>query len=462
MKFGSDFRSKKLAASVCLALTMMASNCYAFSVDFATGTPVTEAVRALALKAGKNVIINGDIKGSVSIKMNDTDFDSALKALSVAGNFSYEYMDGTVLVAPSASLNTIETFKLNYISPDSFAKQLGALISSDKIVADNEMHTVTVTGSNNVMRKVEDQLKKFDVAQKQINIKATVIELSKTKTRNMGLSYLSDSWTKDTSVAGYNGFKFSVTGAHEETLGNGNVLARPNITTFDGKNAKLMMGDKVPVFTSTSDGSDTSSDSTLTVEYKDVGVTLDVTPRVNDADKDLITMVIKPKVSTISQWVESGNNKAPQISERSAETIVRVKSGETILIGGLLKDEEIKSIKQIPFLSKLPILGELFKSRSIDKKNSEVVIAITPTIMVDEDGRPRVELQKTTPKLHHKLSELQNEPEMDSSVDVSMAETDVDPALLPESSVAQESELDFYGNNSGSETVNAFGYNIED
>lgn len=462
MKFGSDFRSKKLAASVCLALTMMASNCYAFSVDFATGTPVTEAVRALALKAGKNVIINGDIKGSVSIKMNDTDFDSALKALSVAGNFSYEYMDGTVLVAPSASLNTIETFKLNYISPDSFAKQLGALISSDKIVADNEMHTVTVTGSNNVMRKVEDQLKKFDVAQKQINIKATVIELSKTKSRNMGLSYLSDSWTKDTSVAGYNGFKFSVTGAHEETLGNGNVLARPNITTFDGKNAKLMMGDKVPVFTSTSDGSDTSSDSTLTVEYKDVGVTLDVTPRVNDADKDLITMVIKPKVSTISQWVESGNNKAPQISERSAETIVRVKSGETILIGGLLKDEEIKSIKQIPFLSKLPILGELFKSRSIDKKNTEVVIAITPTIMVDEDGRPRVELQKTTPKLHHKLSELQNEPEMDSSVDVSMAETDVDPALLPESAVAQESELDFYDNNSGSETVNAFGYNIED
>lgn len=462
MKFGSDFRSKKLAASVCLALTMMASNCYAFSVDFATGTPVTEAVRALALKAGKNVIINGDIKGSVSIKMNDTDFDSALKALSVAGNFSYEYMDGTVLVAPSTSLNTIETFKLNYISPDSFAKQLGALISSDKIVADNEMHTVTVTGSNNVMRKVEDQLKKFDVAQKQINIKATVIELSKTKSRNMGLSYLSDSWTKDTSVAGYNGFKFSVTGAHEETLGNGNVLARPNITTFDGKNAKLMMGDKVPVFTSTSDGSDTSSDSTLTVEYKDVGVTLDVTPRVNDADKDLITMVIKPKVSTISQWVESGNNKAPQISERSAETIVRVKSGETILIGGLLKDEEIKSIKQIPFLSKLPILGELFKSRSIDKKNTEVVIAITPTIMVDEDGRPRVELQKTTPKLHHKLSELQNEPEMDSSVDVSMAETDVDPALLPESAVAQESELDFYDNNSGSETVNAFGYNIED
>ena len=451
--------SKKICASAFLALMMAASTCSAFSVDYATGTPIVEAVRALAFKAGKNVVINGDIKGNLSIKMDDADFETALEAMSLAGNFSYEYLGDTVLVAPAARLNTMETFKLNYIEPDAFAKSLGSLVSSEKIVADSERHTVTVTGSNSVLRRVREQLEKFDVAQKQINIKATVIELSKTKTRNMGLSYLTDIWSKDTSVPGYNGFKFSVTGSHEETLGNGNVLARPNITTFDGRNAKLLMGDKVPVFTSTSDSSDTSGDATLTVEYKDVGVTLDVTPRINDAEKDLITMVLKPKVSTISQWIESGNNKAPQISERSAETIVRVKSGETILIGGLLKDEEIKSIKQIPFLAKLPVLGELFKTRSIDKKNTEIVIAITPIIMTDEDGRPRVELQKTTPKLHHKLAELQNEPEIDRSVDVSMAESDVDP-LTAEATAAAEMAKDpaIYSN----EPVNVPGYKVED
>lgn len=123
-------------------------------------------------------------------------------------------------------------------------------------------------------------------------------------------------------------------------------------------------------------------------------------------------MVIKPSVSTISQWVESGNNKAPQISERSAETTVRVKSGETILIGGLLKDEELKTIKQVPLLSKIPFFGELFKSRSIDKKNTEIVIAITPTIIYDDNGRPQVEFQKTTPALHNKLAELQQEKEV--------------------------------------------------
>lgn len=227
----------------------------------------------------------------------------------------------------------------------------------------------------------------------------------------MGLSYSSDSWTKDTSVGGYNGFKFGITANHEETLSKGKVLARPNVTVFDGRKASILMGDKVPVFTSTSDSNDTDSDTSLSVEYKEVGVKLEVLPRINELDKETITLVIKPSVSTISQWVESGNNKAPQISERSAETTVRVKNGETILLGGLLKNEEIKSIKQIPFLSKIPILGEIFKSRSIEKKDTEIVIAITPTIVYDEHGRPKVETQTSTKGLRDKLNELRAERE---------------------------------------------------
>lgn len=434
-----SMNNKKIVLGALMAALMSSASAYAFPVDFATGTPVTEAVRALAFKAGKNVVVNGDLKGTVSIHMADTDFDTAIEAMSVAGNFSYEYVGNTVLVAPADKLNTMQTFKLKHMEPDMLVKQLGAIVSNDEVIADKERNSITIVGSNSVMRRVKNMIEKYDVAQQQINIKATVIELSKTKTREMGLSYLSDPWSKDTSIAGYNGFKFQVTGSHEENLGTGNVLARPNITTFDGRTAKLMMGDKVPVFTSSSDSSDTSSDTTLTVEYKDVGVTLEVLPRINDKDKETITMVIKPTVSTISQWVESGNNKAPQISERSAETTVRVKSGETIFIGGLLKDEEIKNIKQIPFLSKLPILGELFKTRSIDKKNSEVLIALTPVIIYDEEGRPQVEYQTTTPKLHDKLSELMNEDVVSNNIAEEIAESDIDLETDAETDV----ELDY-------------------
>lgn len=401
------------AALAALMLTCnISTSVLAFSVDFAPGTPLVEALRALGYKSNKNLIVNGDLDGTIAMHMEDTDFDTVLRALSRSNDFSYEYLDDskqTVLIAPTDSMSSIETFKLKHIDPETAAKQIALLTEADKVMADKENHTLTVSGSSSLLYQVRQELEKVDVASQQVNIQAMVVELSKGNSRNLGLSYLSNPWSKDTSIGGYNGFKFSVSGQHEETLSNGKVLARPNVTVFDGRKATILMGDKVPVFTSSSDSTDSDSSTTMTVEYKEVGVKLEVLPRINEMDKQTITLVIKPSVSTISQWVESGNNKAPQISERSAETTVRVKNGETILIGGLLKNEEIKSIKQIPFLSKIPILGELFKSRSTEKKDTEVVIAITPKIVYDEFGRPRVETQTSTKNLHDTLNKLRAE-----------------------------------------------------
>lgn len=430
------------AAFAALMLTCnISTSVLAFSVDFAPGTPLVEALRALGYKSNKNLIVNGDLDGTIAMHMEDTDFDTVLRALSRSNDFSYEYFDDkqTVLIAPTDSMSSIETFKLKHIDPETAAKQIALLTEADKVMADKENHTLTVSGSSSLLYQVKQELEKVDVASQQVNIQAMVVELSNGNSRNLGLSYLSNPWSKDTSIGGYNGFKFSVSGQHEETLSNGKVLARPNVTVFDGRKATILMGDKVPVFTSSSDSTDSDSSTTMTVEYKEVGVKLEVLPRINEMDKQTITLVIKPSVSTISQWVESGNNKAPQISERSAETTVRVKNGETILIGGLLKNEEIKSIKQIPFLSKIPILGELFKSRSTEKKDTEVVIAITPKIVYDEFGRPRVETQTSTKNLHDTLNKLRaermnemNNPrtDMDANYEIERAKAEQEKAKL--------------------------------
>ena len=431
------------AALAALMLTCnISTSVLAFSVDFAPGTPLVEALRALGYKSNKNLIVNGDLDGTIAMHMEDTDFDTVLRALSRSNDFSFEYLDDskqTVLIAPTDSMSSIETFKLKHIDPETAAKQIALLTEADKVMADKENHTLTVSGSSSLLYQVRQELEKVDVASQQVNIQAMVVELSKGNSRNLGLSYLSNPWSKDTSIGGYNGFKFSVSAQHEETLSNGKVLARPNVTVFDGRKATILMGDKVPVFTSSSDSTDSDSSTTMTVEYKEVGVKLEVLPRINEMDKQTITLVIKPSVSTISQWVESGNNKAPQISERSAETTVRVKNGETILIGGLLKNEEIKSIKQIPFLSKIPILGELFKSRSTEKKDTEVVIAITPKIVYDEFGRPRVETQTSTKNLHDTLNKLRaermnevNNPrtDMDANYEIERAKAEQEKAKL--------------------------------
>lgn len=404
-------RLRKFTAAAALAAFLCANTGYAFPVDFAPGTPLVDALRALGYRSGRDVVINGELKGTVAMHMDDTTLEHALEVMSMANNFSYEFLNGAVVIGPQEAINSVETFKLKHLEPAAALEQFKPLVEDDEdIVANSDLHSITVAGSKAVLNRIRSELKTLDVAQQQVNIRATIIELNKSKAREMGLSYLSDTWSKDTSVGGYNGFSFTVTGSHEETLGKGKVLARPNVTVFDGREATIMMGDQVPVFTSESDSTDSDADVTMTVEYKDVGVQLEVTPRINDLAAGTITMSVAPTISTITEWVESGNNKAPQISERSVNTTIRVQSGQTILIGGLLKEEEIKSIKAIPFLSKLPVLGELFKSRSIDKSDTEIIIAITPTIVGDdESGRPLVENQTLSPRLAEKLHKLEDE-----------------------------------------------------
>ena len=407
-----NFFKRKQNIAIILAVALYAQPVLAaetFDVDFAPGTPIVDALRGIGYRAGKNIVINGELNGTVALSLSSTDFDKALNVLAMTHGFNYEEKDGVVLISPSKTMSSMKTIHLDHLDLDFAKKQMELIFDEDKVMVNPDTNTITVDGSTAQILKAETELKKLDIAQPQVNIKATVIELSKNKARDLGLSFSSNSWSKDTAVSGYEGVKFAITAAHEETYSKGNILARPDVTVFNGRNAHIMMGDKVPVFTSTSTSNDSSSDSTVSVEYKDVGIQLDVLPRINDKDKETITMQVKPTISAISEWSESGNNRAPVIATREAETILRVRSGETILLGGLLKEEEIDNIKQIPFLSKLPILGELFKSRSKSKK-TEIVIAITPTIIPDVDGVPQVELQKISPKLHRELNEKQSAP----------------------------------------------------
>ena len=138
--------SKRVSIAMCMTIlgVTLPLNAYAFSVDFASGTPVVDAVRALGYRAGKNIVINGDIKGTLAMHLDDVDFETALEAMSLAGNFSYDYFGNMVLIGSSDALKTYETFKLNHIEPETMAKQLGVVAGEGGIVFDNEAHTIVV------------------------------------------------------------------------------------------------------------------------------------------------------------------------------------------------------------------------------------------------------------------------------------------------------------------------------
>ena len=150
------------------------------------------------------------------------------------------------------------------------------------------------------------------------------------------------------------------------------LLADPRVQVIDNEDANIFIGDTVRTQVSQS----SLNGTTIQVLEFPVGIILLVRPRVNSDGK--ITLRVHPVVSTITGF-SAGN--LPQSSSREVETTVMVQDGETIVIGGLIRDEYSKIIQEVPFLSKLPLIGELFRNRSTNRRHSDVMIFITPHIV---------------------------------------------------------------------------------
>lgn len=154
--------------------------------------------------------------------------------------------------------------------------------------------------------------------------------------------------------------------------GKANILARPNITTLNGNEATINIGGEIPVPTA----STTNSTTTTSFAYREAGIILKYTPRVNG--DGYITADVRTEVSSPAYVPDL---KAYRFHKRSAETVVRLKDGETMVIGGLIGSEETKSVAKVPFLGDLPILGQFFRSVKNDKSESEVMIFLTARIV---------------------------------------------------------------------------------
>jgi type II secretory pathway component GspD/PulD (secretin) len=165
--------------------------------------------------------------------------------------------------------------------------------------------------------------------------------------------------------------------------GEAKMLANPKVQVIDNDGASIFIGDTLRVQVAQA-----GALGAQTVEIREfpVGIILLIHPRIN-ADGN-ITMHVNPVVSSISGM---GPNNIPQTSSREAETTVMVKDGETIVLGGLIRDEYSKMVTSVPLLSQLPLVGELFKNRSTSKRRTDVVVTITPRIVHDgtKEAQPK-------------------------------------------------------------------------
>jgi type II secretory pathway component GspD/PulD (secretin) len=168
------------------------------------------------------------------------------------------------------------------------------------------------------------------------------------------------------------------------TLGDTRILSNPKMAVVNNQEAKIHVGERQAYVTTTrtqGQGTTTVSES---VTYIDVGTQLSVTPNIND--DGYVTIKIKPEISSVVSYLEtSEKNKIPIIETSTAETIVMVKDGTSILVGGLSREEKVTDSQETPFFGRIPLLGYAFKSKTDTTKRTEIMVLLTPHIISGDE-----------------------------------------------------------------------------
>jgi general secretion pathway protein D len=189
-----------------------------------------------------------------------------------------------------------------------------------------------------------------------------------------------------------------------------NILSTPSVMTLDNQKASILVGQQVPITTGEA-LSQNFDNQFRTVQRQDVGIKLEVKPQINTGGA--IKLFLRQEVSSVAGPV-SNNNSDLIINKREIETTVTVDDGEILALGGLLDDNERKTIERIPLLSDIPGLGELFKSRSKSRTKTNLMVFIRPTILRSKEDAQRLTQQRYG---YVRDLQLQRNPEVEPSID---------------------------------------------
>jgi len=291
------------------------------------------------------------------------------------------------------------------------------------ITADKLTNSLIIIASPSDYETMKDVIQKLDIRRRQVYVEAAIVEMGLSKQRELGFEFQAANLNKlnngGTSVIGgtnfggigsataggpaafanfnglavgavkgtftYKGTEFLNIGALLRALQSDtdvNVLSTPNILTSDNQKAEIMVGENVPFKTGQSQNAATGGSSILTtIERKDVGISLKITPQITSEDN--VRLEIYQEISNV---VESAtvNTDGPTTSKRSASTTVVIKDRETMVIGGLIRDNVTTSERKVPFLGDIPLLGWLFKYKSTKVEKVNLMIFITPYIIKNE------------------------------------------------------------------------------
>jgi general secretion pathway protein D len=274
-----------------------------------------------------------------------------------------------------------------------------------RIVADDANNSLLIVATSAEYERIHEMLQEIDSLPNQVMLEATIAEVTLGDELNFGMRwYFGESDNRGTFtdlvtgsvVSTFPGFSYFFSSGTDvgvvlnalSSLTKVHVLSSPTLMVLDNRTATLQVGDQVPVITQTAN-SVSSADSPIvsTVELKDTGVILTITPRVNDSGR--VTLEIKQEVSDVVETTTSGID-SPTIRQRKVTTTVAVNDGDTLALGGLIQERSSTSKTKVPLLADIPLLGAAFRSKQDSVDRTELVIFIRPRVTRDVSEARRI------------------------------------------------------------------------
>ena len=372
------------------------------SLDFRDASLRT-VLDAVTRNSGVNFVLDKDLRvdSRVTIFLHGASVEDAIDLITSTNQLARKMVDDqTMLIYPNTpdkqrdyQEQVVRVFYLSSSEAKGAAAFLKSMLKLHDPFVDERSNMLALRETPENIELATRLLSLYDTADPEVTLELEVLEVSTTRLTELGLAFPNSVSFTPLAPSGASGLTLgnlknltrndigvgvgAVTLNLRREVGDTRTLANPSIRVRSKEKAKVMIGDKVPVITTTTGQAGFVSDS---VSYLDVGLQLEVEPTVFADDDVAIKMGLE--VSSVTGQVKSGNGTlAYQIGTRNANTFLRLHDGETQLLAGLISHDEQSTATRVPGLGDLPIVGRLFSSQLDNGSHSELVLAVTPHIV---------------------------------------------------------------------------------
>ena len=367
--------------------------------------PLKQVFEIISRRSGLNFVFDKDVKTDqrASIFLKNSTVESAIYYLLMTNQLEQQVMDGnTILIYPSIAAKlkeyqemSVKTFYLANAEAKLVANTLKTILKTRDVVVDEKLNLLIVRDTPEAIRLAERLVALQDVPEAEVMLEVEVLEISRSRLLNLGVAWpasatltplstsggttltINDLYNLNKRTIGVSGISATINANKTDT--DANLLANPRIRVRNHEKAKVVIGDKVPVITTTiSPGA--GGFATESVSYIDVGLTLNAEPTIYLNNEVGIRIGLEVS-SLVSQITTASGTTAYQIGTRQASTMLQLKDGENQVLAGLINSEERSNGAKVPGAGDLPVLGRLFGSTTNNSDKTEIVLSITPHLI---------------------------------------------------------------------------------